>query len=39
MNLFKTMSVAPTPAPRPRGDYKLLAALAGYGALRNDISP
>ena len=29
---------APTPNPRPGGGYKMLAALAAYGALRNCIS-
>jgi len=38
MNLFKNGNYVPTPNPRPGGGYKSLAALVGYGALRNCIS-
>ena len=38
MKIFNDRICAPTPNPRPGGGYNLLAALAGYGALRNRIS-
>ncbi len=38
MKSFKNRIYAPTPNPRPGGGYQWLAALVGYGALRNCVS-